>query len=145
MKKIVFFTMFFGSLLIFSGSASAQFSGVVWAVNGSGKLTPATGDKISIDIYSPKHSEPAKGLVSGRKYIVVNICNGQCNAMKALINLEATPDQKDPSGNLRTTKVVKLASPIPVIMKGDKVALDLGTKTITISRGKTTYGKITFQ
>lgn len=137
--------MMLGSVLVFSTDASAQFTGTVWAVNGSGKLTPARGDKVTVDIYAPRHSEPEKGLVSGRKYVVINLCNGGCNAMKALINLDVKPDQKDPVGALRTMKIAKLDNPIPTIMKGDKVAYDLAARTLIFSRGKTIFGKITVQ
>jgi hypothetical protein len=72
MKKIVFFTMFFGLVMVFSGSAAAQ---EIFKV-GDGSVKPAAGNTVRFNIHTRSNSEP--GAPKGTKYINMTfIVNGK--------------------------------------------------------------------
>ena len=69
MKKLMFLTMMFGLLMIFSGSASAQQT-YEFAI-GSGSTTPAAGMQFVSALHTRTNSE--KNAPAGTKYLVVKI------------------------------------------------------------------------
>ena len=67
MKKLMFLTMMFGLMMVFSGSASAQSA--LFAVD-RGSATLKAGDIVRDSIHARRNNEP--NAPSGTKYLAIN-------------------------------------------------------------------------
>ena len=139
MKKLMFLTMVFGLMVVFSGNASAQ-QGVVIGATGSQKLKPTVGEKVAFAVHTPRSDRPEVGIKSGQKVCLVSIFNGGQQS-DVLMNMDCTAK----NGVRNIAKIVTVENPKNLdIILSDKATLDQAAKTISFARGKETI-KITFQ
>jgi len=144
MKKVMFLTMLFGLMIVFTGSVSAQ-KGKVIGATGSQKLTPKVGNLVTFNIHQPASDNPSQGIKGGRKYALISIFatpEGKGQQIDLVIDINVMQDMKP--GVKTKTKISKLENPIPDIILGDKVSLDEKKLTLTFSRGNKVFGAITF-
>lgn len=141
MKKLVFLTMMFGFMVVFSGSASAQLKAVVVNVNGSGGLKPKVGERVVAASHDPQSDAPEIGVKKGQRVCMVGIFNGGQQA-SVLFNLDCSK-----AGKWRDDfKIAKVENPKNLdIIKGDKVNIDGNKFTLTFMRGNTQTIKITYK
>lgn len=141
MKKLVFLTMMFGLIMVLSGSVSAQVTGKVNNIDGSGKLKPVVGDNAIALLVKPTLDSPAFGVKKGQSYCALVIKRGQGQAVSAFLNMDCSKR----TALRNDVKIVKVENPSNAdIIIGDNVKIDEAAKTITFSRGKISI-KLTYQ
>lgn len=102
MKKLMFLTMIFGLMMIFSGSVSAQKT-ILFAVNG-GSGTPAVNQQLKLGIHARLNNE--KDAPAGSKYFLFTfLANGKGYASAQSLIPEA--DQKNFNVSMKETVTLK--------------------------------------
>lgn len=134
MKKIMFFSMLLGLMFVFSSTASAQ--GVVFKINGSGKMRPLVGEKITFTVHTLNADVPELGLKKGVNVCLIGVFSG---GQQATIYLKIDCSKTKIGNNI--AKITKVDNPVPEMIKGDIVTLDLPKSAFTISRGNTVFGR----
>ncbi len=130
MKNLLSAMGLFGLMVVFSGSAFAQ-KGVVVNVNGSGGLKPTMGRNIAFQVHKPASDAPEIGVKSGTKVCLLTIRKGGQQAT-VLMNMNCA----DNAILQRPKPMTKVENPKNVdVIKGDKVDVDQGAKTISVSCG----------
>lgn len=141
MKNMLSAMALFGVMVASSGSAFAQ-KGIVVDVDGSGGLKPTVGQNIAFQVHTPQSDAPEIGVKKGTNVCLLTVRNGGQQATVLMnMNCAGKPNLQRPN------RMTKVENPKNVdVIKGDKVDVDLGAKTISVSRGNNpaTLVKITF-
>ena len=106
MKKIMFFTMLLGLMFVFSSTASAQ--GVVFKINGSGKMRPLVGEKITFTVHTLNADVPELGLKKGVNVCLIGVFSG---GQQATIYLKIDCSKTKIGNNI--AKITKVDNPVP--------------------------------
>lgn len=134
-KKLMFLTMIFGLMVVFSGSASAQdiiLKAGVNNVDGSGKFKPLVGDRLNLGMTKQTTPNPDFGLKPGDRACSMRIAHGKGQSAYAFVYLDCS---KAPNFS-STSNVSKVENPKnDDIFIGDKLDLNVTKKMITVTRG----------
>ena len=132
MKKLMFLTMIFGLMVVFSGSASAQHKARLNNVDGNGKFKPSVGNKMGIG--SRKQTDPTPGfnLKPGDIACTLGINQTKGQSANAFFLIDC---RKEPI-IAATFKLTKVENPQNQdIIIGDDLEVNIAKNTITVSRG----------
>lgn len=113
MKKLMFLTMMFGLMMVFSGSVSAQQAIAEIGISiGDGAGTPAAGQQVIFDVHTRRNSEP--NAPSGTKYLAFKFMKDGKQLTGGLMQL--TPAQAKAIEGTKADKftITKVENPLPI-------------------------------
>ena len=130
MKKLMFLTMIIGLMMVFSGSASAQFKARINNVDGNGKFKPVVGNIVVVAIKKETNPTPGFGLKPGDTSCALGIHQTKGQSANAFFFKDC---KKSPLGGARG-KILRVENPKNQdIIIGDDLEVVPGK--ITVSRG----------